>query len=185
MDLDGLNGFFDDISQEAIAVVRAGAPDGGLTERRVAFMRYHGQGHEIEIPLPSRRLVKADIAGLRTAFEQEYSRQFSRAVPGMEIEILNWGVVVSSASKALEQYPPISATRHPRPDAQRQIHCEISETWRSADIYVRSDLHPGDQLHGPALIVEPQTTTYVSADFFAAIDGGNNIWLTRQSEDQT
>jgi N-methylhydantoinase A len=40
------------MSEEATAVTRLGQPDGPLTERRTAFMRYHGQGHEIEIPLP-------------------------------------------------------------------------------------------------------------------------------------
>jgi N-methylhydantoinase A len=49
---DGLNAFFSAMSQEATAITRLGQPDGPLTERRTAFMRYHGQGHEIEIPLP-------------------------------------------------------------------------------------------------------------------------------------
>ena len=55
-------------------------------------MRYHGQGHEIEIPLPDRPLTDGDTATLRAAFEAEYARQFSRSVPGMVIEILNWSV---------------------------------------------------------------------------------------------
>ena len=46
---------------EAISVVRAGAPEDALTQRRQAFMRYHGQGHEIEILLPDRALEQDDI----------------------------------------------------------------------------------------------------------------------------
>ena len=41
---------------------------------------------------------------------------------------------------------------------------------------------PGDHLSGPALIIEPQTTTFVSADFSANMDGGGNIWLNRNRE---
>ena len=49
-----------------------------------------------------------------------------------------------------------------------------------AAIALREALNPGDHLDGPSLIVEPQTTTLVSADFGAQIDGNGNIWLTRK-----
>jgi len=101
---------------EARAVVRAGAPEGPLIERRQAFMRYHGQGHEIEIPLPDRALEEADIPSLHRAFEEEYSRQFSRAVPGMTIEVLNWGLEISSGPSALTPSPRNAAKTACTPD---------------------------------------------------------------------
>jgi hypothetical protein len=36
---------------------------------------------------------------------------------------------------------------------------------------------------GPALIVEPQTTTLLSADFTASIDAGGNIVMERGAHD--
>ena len=45
--------------------------------------------------------------------------------------------------------------------------------------YDRAALIPGNTLSGPALVVEPQTTTYVSADFTAQVDGDGNLILTR------
>ena len=47
---------FAGMEAEANAVVRAGAAGVRLEQRRLAFMRYQGQGHEIEIPLPAGRL---------------------------------------------------------------------------------------------------------------------------------
>ena len=180
MDIAGLNAFFDEMVIEAEGVVRSGAPSGDLTQRRVAFMRYHGQGHEIEIPMPERALEENDLAGLLEAFETEYARQFSRTVPSMEIEILNWGVTVSSAAAAAGPRPatperyPLEATEF------REIFCEVTGARRPAALIDRSALAPGRHIHGPALITEPQTTTYVSADFRAEVDGHGNIWLTRQ-----
>ncbi len=182
LDLDGLNAFFGAMIVEAEAVVRAGAPEGLLTRRRQAFMRYHGQGHEIEIPLPDRALEETDIPALRRAFEEEYSRQFSRAVPGMKIEILNWALEVASEPPALEHYPEIPVKQPARPSGQRRILCDVTGQWREAEIHDRGALRPGDHLDGPALIIEPQTTTFVSADFAAHVDGGGNIWLTRNRE---
>ena len=182
LDLEGLNAFFDEMTEEARSVVQAGAPEGELAHRRRAFMRYHGQGHEIEIPLPDRSLEKTDIPAMRSAFEKEYSRQFSRVVPGMTIEILNWGLEVSSKARPMKHYPQIVAKQSANPSGHRPILCDVTGEWREAEIHDREALGPGDHLSGPALIIEPQTTTFVAADFSANVDGGGNIWLTRNRE---
>ncbi len=184
LDIDGLNQFFASMQAEAEQVVRAGAPDGPLLQRRVAYMRYHGQGHEIEIRLPDRELTTSEIGALKAAFETEYSRQFSRIVPDMTIEVLNWGMSVYSHAPA---QAPQSETQnsHPAvPTGRREILCDVSGEWRAAGVFNRPDLPPGATVNGPALIVEAQTTTFVSADFSAAVDGQGNIWLTRHEEAQ-
>ncbi len=182
LDLKGLNAFFDGMIDEAQSEVRAGVPDGPLTRRRVGFMRYHGQGHEIEVALPDRALTEADIPALRNAFEEEYSRQFSRAVPGMTIEILNWAVEVSSQPSALRRVSDTKTEQTAEAMGARRIMCDVSGDWREAAVYNRDGLRPGDRLSGPALIIEPQTTTFVSADFSARVDAAGNIWLHRQGE---
>ncbi|MFY2822884.1 hydantoinase/oxoprolinase family protein [Ruegeria sp. MALMAid1280] len=184
LDIDGLNRFFGAMQTEAEQVVRAGAPEGALLQRRVAYMRYHGQGHEIEIRLPDRALAATDLDALRGAFETEYSHQFSRIVPGMTIEILNWGLSVSSPAPAPERCPDSPAEHAAMATEHRQVLCDVTGAWRPAGVFNRSDLAPGAALNGPALIVEAQTTTFVSADFSATLDGQGNIWLTRQEEVQ-
>ncbi len=180
LDLAGLNSFFDGMVEEAEAVVRAGAAKGALIRRRLAFMRYHGQGHEIEIPLPDRALEEPDIPRLRAAFEKEYSRQFSRAVPGMRIEVLNWALEVFSEPQPLAGIPEMPERRRASSDTPRRILCDVSGEWSDAEIHDRAALEPGAYLDGPALIVEPQTTTFVSRDFSAQVDGSGNIWLQRR-----
>ncbi len=175
-----INLFFDAMIAEATDVVRAGSPAGDLTCERVAFMRYHGQGHEIEIPLPDRPLCDGDLAALRSAFEVEYSRQFSRSVPGMVIEILNWSVRVATKATPPAALPAPAGSASPAPLRHHPILCEVTGTQRKAAVHERAALRPGDRIAGPALIIEPQTTTYVSADFGAALDGDGNIILTRQ-----
>lgn len=120
---------------------------------------------------------------MRGAFENEYSRQFSRVVPGMTIEILNWGLEISSKARPMKHYPQIVAKQPANPSGHRLILCDVTGEWREAEIHDRAALGPGDYLSGPALIIEPQTTTLVAADFSANVDGGGNIWLTRNRED--
>jgi N-methylhydantoinase A len=50
-----------------------------------------------------------------------------------------------------------------------------------AAVHDRALLSPGDTITGPALIVEPQTTTLLSADFTASIDAGGHIVMERRA----
>ena len=179
---DALNALFDSMYQEAQAVVRAGAPTGDLAQRRVAFMRYKGQGHEIEVTVGTHTLDLPDFDRLRANFETEYARQFGRRVPGMIIEVLNWGLSLSSPAPPLADKPAHASARQITANTTRRIWCNVTDTWRAAAVFDRADLHAGDRFDGPALIVEPQTTTFVSTDFNANIDGHGNIWLTSSQE---
>ncbi len=168
-----------DMEREATAIVAAGAPGEAITLRRVAFMRYDGQGHEIEVAIPDGVIDAAGVARLVSRFEAEYEAQFGRVVPGMEIEIMNWQVTASNASpgRRLLRRPP----RRGRPKPMETRRLSLGQEGRAveAEVYRRELLRPGDRLQGPALIVEPQTTTFVSAAFQAVADGGGNIVMTR------
>ncbi len=181
LDLEAVNDLFGTISTEALEVVRQGDAASPVTIRRVAYMRYHGQGHEIEIALPDRDLTPQDIAPLSAAFEASYSRQFSRPVPGMAIEIMNWSVHVSTRPPTIT--PPVQTASGPVfvPDHYREIFCDVTAQLCNAAFVHRSELAPGDSLIGPALVVEPQTTTFVGADFRLFVDGLGNLILTREA----
>ncbi|MEM1238012.1 MAG: hydantoinase/oxoprolinase family protein, partial [Pseudomonadota bacterium] len=182
LDTDDLNAFFTTMIQEAETVVRAGAPDADLQRTRSAFMRYHGQGHEIEIPLPDRDLTPEDLATLTAAFEAEYRAQFSRSVPGMTIEVLNWSVRVASKTTPLRDAARKGAASAPQPARQTTILCDVTGQTREAAIHDRAKLAPGARIPGPSLIIEPQTTTYVSADFTAEIAPDGTLILTRTED---
>ncbi|MEM6668949.1 MAG: hydantoinase/oxoprolinase family protein [Pseudomonadota bacterium] len=183
LDIGAINRFLAETCSAAEAIVRMGAPSSPLRQRRVGFMRYHGQGHEIETELPARDLRVSDIDGLRDAFEREYARQFRRVVPGMRIEILNWGVSVSSAEPELNARSNADRAGFATASETRRILCDVTGRRRDADLFDRAGLRAGDRVAGPALIVEPQTTTLVSADFEARIDDAGSIWLSRVEEE--
>ncbi|WP_298849185.1 hydantoinase/oxoprolinase family protein [uncultured Ruegeria sp.] len=182
MDMDEINALFDAMITEAKDVVVQGAGDAPTETLRTAFMRYNGQGHEIEIALPDRHLTADDIAPLTAAFEEEYRKQFSRPVPGMQIEILNWAVRVATRDSAV---PPVSETPALSTIAAsdiRPITCDVDGTLKQAAFVARSDLKPGNRVCGPALIHEPQTTTLVSADFSAHVDAIGNLVLVQDQK---
>lgn len=180
IDLDQVNALFENMVAEAEAVVRQGAPTSPAETRRSAFMRYKGQGHEIEIPLPQRSLTTADLPALTAAFQSAYAKQFSRPVPGMEIEVLNWAVRHSTEDTPVPPHRPKPKARPCSATETRMIHCDVTGRQVAAGYIPRDDLSPGDALTGPALIVEPQTTTFVAADFGLQVDAARNLILTRR-----
>ncbi len=182
LDVAATNALLNAMVEEARFVVRQGAGERTLAIERSAFMRYRGQGHEIEIGLPEQPLDVGDLTALQEAFEEDYRRQFSRPVPGMEIEILNWAVRVATGSPPMERHAQAVAARTYSADARCKITCDLDATAKEARLVQRRNLRPGDCLAGPALIVEAQTTTLVSADFTAAVDGLGNLILERAVE---
>ncbi|MES0826953.1 hydantoinase/oxoprolinase family protein [Ruegeria sp. SCP11] len=182
MDMDGVNDLFDSMIAEAKEVVAQGAGTAPTETLRSAFMRYNGQGHEIEITLPDRALTPEDIAPLTAAFEEEYRKQFSRPVPGMEIEILNWAVRVATPESAVPPVPETPERSAFTVTETRPITCDVDGSKRDAAFVARADLKPGDHVFGPALIHEPQTTTLVSADFSAHVDAIGNLVLMQDQK---
>jgi N-methylhydantoinase A len=179
LDFIRVNALFDTMCAEALDFVRQGAPEAPVITTRVAYMRYNGQGHEIEIALPDRSLTPEDIGPLTKAFEAVYAKQFSRPVPGMEIEILNWQVRVATTPLPVQPVAEVAGPRRLAPGETRKIYCDVAGVHRDAAFINRADLRPGDWLPGPALVAEPQTTTLVGADFTLAVDARGNLILTK------
>ena len=177
LDLAGINALFDDMCADATALVLLGAGDRQLETQRSAFMRYHGQGHEIEIALQDRPIVPDDLPELKRLFEAAYRQQFSRPVPGMKIEILNWSVQVSTCDDHPEVIS-VAPERHMFSGGKPvQITCDVTGRATTARAIPRDTLLPGHVVDGPALVTEAQTTTLVSSDFVAHVDGAGNLVL--------
>ncbi|MEQ8652962.1 MAG: hydantoinase/oxoprolinase family protein [Kiloniellales bacterium] len=179
LEVAAINALLATMEEEARDVVRQGAGERAVGIERSAFMRYRGQGHEIEIALPQQPLAIGDLTALQEAFEQAYRHQFSRPVPGMEIEILNWAVRVATLGDAQSSPRQGAEARDYSAEADCRILCDLDATEKPARLVQRRDLRPGDRLAGPALIVEAQTTTLVSGDFTAAVDALGNLILER------
>jgi N-methylhydantoinase A len=167
---------------EAEPIVRRGAGAAPLTETRSAFMRYRGQGHEIAVPLPARAYSAADAATLRAAFEDAYRRLYSRIIPGVEVEILSWVLLLSAPSPAEAATTPPSPTPYtPEPARHRPVFDPELGEFINVAIHDRRDLKPGAQIAGPAVIVEDETSTVITRLFDAAIDAFGYIELTRRA----
>lgn len=173
---DAVDGIFREIAREARDL--ASGDEGGLEldERRAVFMRYVGQGHEIKVPVPNEPGACTSDA-LRKSFESIYEGLFSRYIPYGEIELLSWSVLVSAAPRNVEALGPTPCGGPAEILGKRMIYCGAPAQWQEAPIYRRASLTAGSRIEGPAIIVEDETSTVVSASFAAVVDAGSNIVL--------
>lgn len=180
----GINELLDAMRAEARPIVEAGAPGVGQSETRVAYMRYIGQGHEVGVELPIRVassiVDEGSAAEFLAAYQREYEILYGRSIPGVDVEILTW-VVVISASVDTEGSQPGRQERGDTSVGTRSLVDADTGATVDAAVYQRSGLSPGQVIGGPAVIVETNTSTLVTSHFDATIDDSANIVLNRKA----
>ena len=175
------NRLFNDMRTETLEVVRLGAPTGELHEVRTAYMRYRGQGHEIAVDLPIRAMDKSDYAMLEQKFADAYCAHYGRTIPNLDIEVVSWSLALST-SEAPPSPPRKELTlRRAGPVSERLVFDTAMSKERQIPVYLRSDLGPGSEISGPAIIAEDETSTLVGTHFAAQINGLGYIVLTRKN----
>jgi N-methylhydantoinase A len=178
---DAANTLLAAMYEEAEAIVRRGEPTATLTETRSALMRYRGQGHEIAVPLAAKTYRKEDAGEIIAAFENAYRRLYSRIIPGVEVEVLSWVVLVSGPPPVEEAPPPAPPTAFAAtPARQRPVFDTETGVFVEVAIYERAALTPGARMPGPAVIIEDETSTVVGRNFDARIDSFGYIELARR-----
>ena len=180
-DVAAVNDLLDDMRREAEAAVSKGSFGAPTVEARTAYMRYVGQGHEIPVPLPNRVLGAEDVALIRSRYDEEYARFFDRPVPGSDVEIMSFAVVVTTVSD--EVTVPIGARNFGSTTAvpvRTQLVCDTTtgavSSWQ---IYDRALLVPDAIITGPAIVAEDETSTLIGPGWTATVNGLGYIEMRR------
>ncbi|MEQ8842972.1 MAG: hydantoinase/oxoprolinase family protein [Acidimicrobiales bacterium] len=179
-DVVGANRVLDELTREATSFVRAGT-DAEVTVQRQVAMRYKGQGWEIPVTIETDTFDDLAAESLRHAFTKAYVEFFGRAIDDVVIEVVSWAVRVASVVAAT---PPIElTTSHDHdivPDSTRPIHDAVLGHDADAAIVQRDALPAGARLAGPAVIVEPQTTTVLAGHHQAVVQTDGSLLITTQ-----
>ena len=178
-DAEAVNAMFEAMRREAEDIVRLGAPRSDLAETRIGYMRYVGQGHEVEVTVPGRRLDSGDAATLQAAFDAAYRAHYARIIPDMDVEVLTWSLTLSAPVPPPEPVPEPPAAEPGAAEGHTSLFNTGRADYDRVPVYSRDRLAPGTRLRGPALIPEHQTTTVVGEGFDARIDGRGNIVMEK------
>jgi len=183
---EAVNRLLSDMADEATSFVTgalAASDDAGdppvLETERWAFMRYAGQGWEIPVRLDGGPFDHLGGELLANRFEKAYEEFFGRAIAGLAIEAIGWSVRVATRRPPVERVARLEATREVAIQRTRAIHDAGTDTVVEAAVVERDALSPGDRVAGPAVIVEPQTTTWVSSNREVVVQADGCLLIIR------
>ena len=164
---------------EALGFVEGGLDAGSPVIERTLFMRYAGQGWDIPVPLADDNFDAASAETIAASFEKEYERFFGRAIEGLDIEIVSWSVKASSPLPPVERVSSIAEGNVVQPGKTRRLFEAAQGAYLEAGIHERTGLTPGDVVKGPAVIVERETSTVLTASFKAVVQRDGCLLVTR------
>ncbi|ATX81849.1 N-methylhydantoinase A [Mariprofundus ferrinatatus] len=142
-----LQHLFGELEQEAAAEME------GLTlqfERRVD-MRYMGQGFQLTVPMHGE--ISAMIEGFTAAHLKAYGHSLDRPVE-----------IVTARLTAFVERPELSFPNLSASEKETKP-CDFSTIYGVGEVpqYLRSELRPGCDIAGPALVIEETSTLWISA----------------------
>ncbi len=183
LDTKRVEQMFLEMRKQAQAIIDYWQPKSVVKETRKAFMRYIGQGHEIEVELPDQLQTNEDREILKQRFDREYQRQYARTIPDMDIEILSWSLNLYKANEFKKLI--LDSNFQPSGDSVfssefREI-CDFSKnTFLAVPVFHRSELYSGQILEGPLLIQEADTTIVVPEGFYVTPLAGGHLKLKQK-----
>jgi N-methylhydantoinase A len=180
-DVAAVNDLLDDMRTEAETAVAKGSFGAPVTETRTAYMRYVGQGHEIPVPLPNAVLGPDDIALIRDRYDTEYARFFDRPVPGSDVEIMGYAVVVTTVTDDViaPPRPENLFTTEATPVRTQLVRDTTTGAVSPWAIHDRTSLAPWASIPGPAIVTEDETSTLIGPGWTAVVNGQGYIEMTR------
>ncbi|WP_422368718.1 hydantoinase/oxoprolinase family protein [Pelagibius sp.] len=168
-----------DIDAAAVAVIKSLGNIDGIERQYSADLRYIGQGHELETPFAD---GKPDPDVLKSEFERIYKDLFGRTLPGAPIEAISWRIRLSKQIEGIVKDSESSTESEPKVNISSRTRCVYSpDNGRSIEnpVHERDQLSTISRIVGPALIVEPQTTTIVPPSFSASLHPSGHLILER------
>ena len=185
-DHESVNQLLNDLTSEATEFVME-ASNGSfsiesLIVERCAFIRYAGQGWEIAVPLENAIFDHLGIELLNNKFEKTYEEHFGRAIEGLQIEVVGWSVKVTSPGPEIEKTVSVTSENIVTSGRKRVIYDPVKDSKVDASIFEREKLNPGDCVMGPAIIVENQTTTWISSEKKSSVQQDNCLLVTKKTE---
>ena len=152
---------------------QAGLPPARVTVERSLQMRYRGTDSALLVPF-------GDRAAIVAAFEERYRQRYGfidrtkkLIIESAVVEVIGETEVVNEPTATRRRAAGVA------PATIDQGSTHFADRRLDTPIYARDALEPGDRIAGPAIIIEPNSTTIVEPDWRAEVTARNHLIMTR------
>ena len=157
-----------------------GLPAERMTVRRFLDVRYIGQSFELTIDYPSTRSSRSGD-GLSRAIGESFYRahlqRFGYADRREPVEIVNLRLKLDIKVDKPDLQPEAIGGSDPSAAQAGEAQVVFSQGTMTTPLYLRDGLHPGNEITGPALIVQMDTTTIAPPGWRGLVDPYGNLVL--------
>ena len=182
VDLEQLEGLYRGLMEKAVAdLEESHVAASELVSTRTAQMRYVGQFHEIEVPLPDAFRSAEDIQSVAESFHARHKElyTFDLRSRGIEFRTISLKATVRR-SRDLKLVPVPRGGADPRAAWKRTRPCLFGDDWVETPCYEGARLLAGNVIPGPAIVEEQATTIVVPETFVCTVDASGSYLLKRR-----
>lgn len=178
-----LTGLFDDMETELNGIFdRDGVPTAKRRMLREGDLRYVGQGYELKIDFPDGALDEGALQKVWQDFHDRHRAEYGHAFEASPIEIVTVKVRGLGEVDKLGKPPRASGSGKARPVGQGTCVFRIGEALQSFDTpyFERASLPVGQEMTGPAILLQTDSTTVVPPGWRFVVDEFANVLMTRE-----
>jgi N-methylhydantoinase A len=131
--------------------------------------RYHGQNHEIQVPVAP----GVALDDFLKDFTAAHKREFGHSIPDRGIEVVNCRLKAVGLIDRPGSHTDLGGGSVVKPTGSRAMFADNS--WVDTPIYHRSSLAPRTRIVGPAIIEEMSSTTIIECNQSIIVDSAGNL----------
>ncbi len=160
---------------------REGVPEERWQFVRTADMRYLGQEHSVSVPIPAQLTQLEGMTSTFEAFEKVYEAVYGYRL-GTPVDVVTLRVKSVGEIPAPGLRPIASGNGDPSKALMgtRTVYDFLEVGSQEFRVFDRARLQADDLVKGPALIVEPTTTTVVRQHHKCTVDRVGSLLVTRR-----
>jgi len=173
VDLDVLNGIFEEIEKEPEATLGSAQGVTEIVAQRAIDMRYVGQTHEVTVPIRSRtkRVSELNLKKTLQDFHELHAQLYSFKRPDQPVEILSVRTDIVGTRDTIKYRSVPFGSENPGAarKAVRSAHFD-GIGYVEVPVFDGTKVQPGNLIAGPAIIEEPATTIVIYPGQEAVLD---------------
>ena len=173
---------FDKLAAQAEKTIeKEGVPKKDRTLTYQADIRYHGQGLLLTVDFELKDLRSKGLDVIGDQFEEMHKQLFTFALES-DKEIVNLRAVAQGRSADIEPQRVAKGARTPNKSSvigSSTVYMDRKD--QEATLYQRSELRAGNEVAGPAVVLEMDSTTVILSGHIGKVDTYGNILITPQA----
>lgn len=183
LDLSEVNAIYQTLERQTAADLEAESiTHERLTLMRSADVRYVGQEYHINLPISAEPLKESDRHALVRQFNDAHEKLYSYSTPETPVQLVNLRVAGLGfiAKPQFPTYSPGTDDARQAIKTRRPVYFKEGGGFVQTPIYAIDRLRPRNQISGPGIIEDPNSTIVVLPGQTARIDAFRNVFVEEE-----